>query len=139
MTEGPDDFDKIDRLIAVIADQGRSVRGLESLMNQLLPILAKQSSGSSTNKTTVTQTDKTPMWVCVVIVVALATALVSQRGGDRAELTRVQGQLNDMRADVRELRSVDQELRSTDNAVRAYINTGILKPKTEAAKTGTGK
>lgn len=70
-----------------------------------------------------------PAWLCVVAVVA---ALVWGLGKDgeksdtlvslQAQVTRQQGEIMDLRADIR-------ELRATDNAVRAYINTGILKPK----------
>lgn len=123
--------ERLQRLEAVIEDQLRSSRTLQETIEGLLPLLLKNGGGASTNRTTVTQTDRTPMWVCVVIVVALAAAQWGRDDSTREDITRLQ-------ADVRELREVDADLRSTDNAVRAYINTGILKPKTEANK-GTGQ
>lgn len=69
------------------------------------------------------------MWVCVVIVVALAVALWDKGSDDRLTDLRQEAQLNDIRNDLRELRNVDREHTATDNAIRAYINTGLLKPK----------
>lgn len=81
------------------------------------------------HKQTTTIHNSAPAWLCVVAVVA---ALVWGLGKDgeksdtlvslQAQVTRQQGEIMDLRADIR-------ELRATDNAVRAYINTGILKPK----------
>jgi hypothetical protein len=129
---------QLERLIGVQEDQIRSTRALEETLERMLPLLGKAAAGpsSNTSRATVNQNDRTPMWVCVVIVVALATALLSRESNKHAEtvatqasITRLQGEIADIRADFREQRSVNQELRATDNAVRAYINTGILKPK----------
>lgn len=131
--------EQADRLNQTLADQTRTMRSLEGTIERLLPALLKASApgAAGNSRATVTQTDRTPMWICVVIVVGLVVAQWNKGDNQREEITRLQaqlnekqGQLNDVRADVRELRAVDQELRATDNAVRAYINTGILKPKT---------
>lgn len=136
-----------ERVAEILRENGRTMRSLEESIEKLLPLAIKANNGSgSSNKATIHQTDRTPMWVCVVIVVALATALLMRESNKneqalltQASITRTQADIADVRNDLRELRSVDQELRATDNAVRAYINTGILKPKAEASKAGTGK
>lgn len=136
--------DRQERLIGVLESQIRSTRSLEETVERLLPLLGRAAAAPSGNssKATVNQNDRTPMWVCVVIVVALATALLTRESNKHAEtvavqasITRLQGEIADVRADIREQHSVNQEFRATDNAIRAYINTGILKPKTDVGKS----
>lgn len=125
----------LERLVGVQEDQIRSTRSLQETIERLLPLMGKAAS-TNTSRATVNQNDRTPMWVCVVIVVALAVSLITRESNKHAEtvatqasITRLQGEIADVRADFREQRSVNQEFRATDNAIRAYINTGILKPK----------
>lgn len=126
-----EELDRLERLIGVIEDQNRNTRSLEGTIEQLIPALLKTGNPPATNtaRTNITQTNTTPMWVCVVIVVALAVGLWGRGDSEREDISRLRVELNDVRNDARELRAADQELRATDNAVRAYINTGILKPK----------
>ena len=129
--------ERLQRLESAIGDHLRSNRTLQETIETLLPLLAKGGSGGN-NRATITQTDRTPMWVCVVIVVALTVAIWGRGDAERDDITRLQVELNDARAENRQREAEIQELRSTDNAIRAYINTGILKPKTEANK-GSGQ
>lgn len=128
------DPERFDRLETAIEEHLRSNRSLQGTLENLLPLVMKNGS-PATNRATITQNNPTPMWVCVVIVVALVVATWGRGDSERADITRLKVELNDARADIRELRGVDQELRATDNAVRAYINTGILKPKPQQAGT----
>lgn len=114
------------RIAVAQEEQARLIRGLDDTINRLLPLMLKGGNGA-TNHQTVHQADRTPMWVCVVLVVALVVGTWGRADQSREDISRIQ-------ADIRELRAVDQDLRSTDNAVRAYINTGMLKPKQGSKK-----
>lgn len=89
-----------------------------------------QPTQQAEQKQTFTIQSSAQAWLCVVAVVAALVWGLSKDGEKsdtlvslQAQVTRQQGEIMDLRADIR-------ELRATDNAVRAYINTGILKPKT---------
>lgn len=132
--------DNYDRVAAILAENGRTMRSLEETVAKMLPLAIKANDGSRTNnKATITQTDRTPMWICVVIVFVMATALVTTQGNKNQQAVVMQASINDLKAENRQRQNDIADLRATDNAVRAYINTGILKPKAEAAKAGTGK
>lgn len=123
----PDEAEILRGMIQAAEMQAREFRALHGSVERLLPLMLKNGSCGTQSKATVNQTDRTPMWVCVVLVVALVVGTWGRGDQSREDISRLQ-------SDIRELRAVDQDLRATDNAVRAYINTGILKQRQEQKK-----
>lgn len=103
--------------------------------------IASTTDNSSKAEANATAQSHSPTWIAVICVVAALVWGLGKDGDKSDTLTSLQAQINrqqieisDLRGEIRSLRATDEDLRGTDNAIRAYINTGILKPKTKDTK-----
>lgn len=111
-----------------MTENEKLARELRGCADQMAKAIADVRHMASSNATIHINAGGVGVWLAATCCLAMLAAgfvgglwMVSDRAERAAELTEIRDQL--------------RERRDGENAIRAYINTGILKPKAEKEKS----